>query len=334
MAALNNSEIVTTLVIYFILALIGIACSNNAPVFTNIVRGFFKNRYGTMLIFLAFAMLAGLALTGLGDAQPYTIGFVLVVVALITLNYWYRGSNGLATAAVSSFRANILVMLLLIVIMIGCSALVIDDERMKDIGVRAATGTGVVIFWALFIYVVWQSKVLGNTANLLNYPVLLVLLVLLSCYVFSKISGIYTGWLLLVIMLVIGIASAVTVGYCQPFAKMFSWKDGNPMAMFLIVYTLVFTAIFNLAVTYANKFPVLADGEAVSISMQAFSVTMFVLAVVALIVATVYVHNKNGKKRITSDASGRIGTSISPTSSFITSPISSSITSSSSTITP
>jgi hypothetical protein len=224
-------------------------------------------------------------------------------------------------------------MLLLIVIMIGCSALVIDDERMKDIGVRAATGTGVVIFWALFIYVVWQSKVLGNTANLLNYPVLLVLLVLLSCYVFSKISGIYTGWLLLVIMLVIGIASAVTVGYCQPFAKMFSWKDGNPMAMFLIVYTLVFTAIFNLAVTYANKFPVLADGEAVSISMQAFSVTMFVLAVVALIVATVYVHNKNGKKRITSDASGRIGTSISPTSSFITSPISSSITSSS-TITP
>ena len=302
MAALNNSEIVTSLILYFLLAMVGILCSNNATSFSTFVKGFFKNKYGTMLIFLVFAILAGLALTSFGDVQPYIIGFVLVVIALITIKYWYNGSDGLVPAAITAFRANILVMLVLIIIMIGCSALVVDDSRVKDGGVRAATGVGVVIFWALFIYVVWQSKALGKKADLLNYPVLLILLVLMSCFVFAKISGIYTGWILLVIMLVIGIASAVTIGYCQPFAKMFEWKqDRGVIPMFLIVYTLVFTAIFNLAVTYANKFPVIADGDNVPISMQVFSVTMFVLAAVALIVATMYVQNKknnNGRESL------------------------------------
>ncbi len=312
---MNTVDISVTLVFFFVLIMVGIVCLQY-PEFANVFKGMRKSPYGIMMLLVTFVTVVGLGITSLGPVQPVVIGLLLIILVIMLINYWRKGYGASGNLNQrSGFRSNMLLMFVLFVVMIGCSALVVDNDRFFGESVeeseatlrylsalRIAAAVGLGVFWILFIYVVWQSQFFGTEANLLRYPTMLSLLVLVTCYVFNKIAGQYAGWVMLAMFVVIVIACAVAIGLYTPFSNMFEWKNKDVSTVFCVVFSLVFGVIFNFCVTYAKKYPTVAkaektpQGEAVvvvtqddaaPVSLQAFNIFMLVMVVVAIIVATV-----------------------------------------------
>lgn len=328
MSGLNGDEIAVTLSIFFIVGLIGMFCLIFPP-FREVVMTLVSTKYGVMLILVAFATVMGLSLTSLGAAQPFVVGGILAVIILLMINYWRVGffnTRDKDQNGQNPFRWVTVVMSILIVFLIGCSAIVVDEDRFfgesanqteNEVmhnylnSLRAWSCVGLVVFWAFFIFLIWQTGMM-NGAKLLVHRMMIMLITLLSCYVFSKVAGPNAGWVMLALFITLSIICGVVISLPNvDFKLLFKWKKNqnnrpNDKNVFFVVYSLIFCSIFNLAVTYSRGAAGTENDEedqesnAPPLGLQVFSIFMFVAALIILIFAGTYTIKNRDRMNVSS----------------------------------
>ena len=319
--SLDVLDFTVVLNVFFLLIWIGYFCLQKYSNFQNAVKKLTSNKYGIMLIMIAFATVVGISITNLGVVEPLVVTLMLQIIVAIAVNYMYNSYEYGASS--NEYKICMLVLFVLLAFFIGSCLLVVGEDRFFNAPetetqavqqhlttLRIISGIVMVLFWVFFIFLTWriEKSFSNHKARLLKQPILISMLLVLSCYVFNKVAGREAGWVMMGIFAVVAIICGVAITKQTDFATVFThWDTDKGQKIYFIVVPLIFAALFNISTTIANKYP--GQHEAVPIvdpvskevkiaessppmSLIVYNSTMVIVSLALLIFAGVYVCGK------------------------------------------